>query len=59
MPKIEILEPGFRRAIEKIADMYEFVFEQAFDIYIKYVLYKGTKHEQTQLVRNIGKPLTP
>lgn len=58
MPEIEILEPGLRRAIEKTGDMYEVAFEQAFDIYTKYVLYKGTKHEQTQLIRNIGKPLT-
>ena len=57
MPNKDMFEPGFRKAIERTADISDTTFKKAFDIYIKYVLYKGTNFEQTQLVRNINSRL--
>ena len=53
MPDKEVLEPGFRKAIEKTSAIAGSTFDEAFDTYVKYVLYKGTKYEQTRLVRNV------
>ena len=53
MPDKDVFDPGFRKAIEKTSAISGATFEEAFDTYVRYVLYRGTKYEQTQLVRNI------
>lgn len=53
IPKKEILDTGFRKAIEKTSAISGTTFDEAFDTYVKYVLYRGTKYERTQFVKNI------
>lgn len=53
MPNKDVLEPGFRKTIEKTSAIAGSTFDEAFNTYVKYVLYKGTKYEQTRLVRNV------
>lgn len=58
IPDKNTLEPGLIRAIEKTSALFETTYERAFHTYMKYVLYNGTKFEQTQLVRNIQVKVT-
>lgn len=53
IPHKSVIEPSFRNAVQKVADMSDVSFDDAFDVYVKYVLFKGTKYEQTRLVRNV------
>lgn len=58
IPDKSVIEPSFKSAVQKVSDMSDIPFDKAFDVYSKYVLYKGTKYEQTQLVRNINARLS-
>lgn len=54
LPNKDILEPGFRKAIEKTSSITGSTLDEAFNTYVKYVLYKGIKIEQTRFVSNIS-----
>lgn len=56
-PNINIIEIGIKKEIEKLATIQEISLESAFEKYVRYVLYSGTKFERTRLVRNIGAKL--
>ncbi len=54
IPDKSVIEPSFRNAVQKASDMSGTSLDEAFDMYTRYVLYKGSKYEQTQLVRSIN-----
>lgn len=54
IPNLEIVEPGLKNAINKVAAISDLSNSNAFESYMKYVLYRGTKFEKAQLVRNIS-----
>lgn len=54
IPDKSVIEPSLKNAIQKASDMSGVSLDEAFDMYTKYVLYKGTKFEQTRFVSNIN-----
>lgn len=57
IPNKDALDKRLKNAVSKTADLSGVTLDAAFDIYIRYVLHKGSKFEQTQLVRNISQTL--
>lgn len=58
IPDAGKIDPGLKKTIEKTGTILGATYEKAFDAYIKYVLYNGTKFEQTRLVKNIQAKIT-
>ena len=58
IPDVSKIDPGLKKTIEKTGAILGTTYEKDFDAYIKYVLYNGTKFEQTRLVKNIQTKIT-